>query len=137
MNSKSILTLTLLLVFAFGMGFGIFMTSQCHPSFSRVTKAEAAEAAQEAPFSPTEPLPNHDAYYPGTEKLGPDEMRVVALGTGMPTVRPKQAAACFLVELGNGDKFLFDIGYGSVERLSAMKIPMAAKATLLWAKTVE
>lgn len=70
---------------------------------------------------PTQPL---DVYYPGTEHLGPNEMRVVALGTGMPTVRPKQAAACFLVELGNGDKFLFDIGYGSVERLSAMKIPM-------------
>jgi ribonuclease Z len=51
-------------------------------------------------------------------------MRVVALGTGMPTVRPKQAAASFLVELGNGDKFLFDVGYGSLERLSAMKIPM-------------
>ena len=75
-------------------------------------------------FSPVEPLPTHDVYYPGTEALGPDEMRVVALGTGMPTVRPKQAAACFLVELGNGDKFLFDIGYGSVERLAAMKIPM-------------
>ncbi len=76
------------------------------------------------PLSPVEPLPEHDVYYPGTEALGPDEMRVVALGTGMPTVRPKQAAACFLVELGNGDKFLFDIGYGSMERLSAMKIPM-------------
>ena len=65
-----------------------------------------------------------DVYYPGTEELGPNEMRVVALGTGMPSFRPKQAAACFLVELGNGDKFLFDIGYGSAERLSAMKIPM-------------
>jgi hypothetical protein len=26
-----------------------------------------------------------DVYYPGTEKLGPGEMLVVALGTGMPT----------------------------------------------------
>ena len=41
----------------------------------------------------------------------------------MPNARPKQAAACFLVELGNGDKFIFDIGTGSAERLSAMKIP--------------
>ena len=54
-----------------------------------------------------------DVYYPGTEELAPDEMRVVALGTGMPSARPKQAAACWLVELGNGDKFLFDIGSGS------------------------
>ena len=49
-----------------------------------------------------------DVYYPGTEELGPNEMRVVALGTGMPNARPKQAAAAWLVELGNGDKFLFD-----------------------------
>ena len=63
-----------------------------------------------------------DVYYPGTEELGPNEMRVVALGTGMPNARPKQAAAAWLVELGNGDKFLFDCGTGSAERLSAMKI---------------
>jgi ribonuclease Z len=56
---------------------------------------------------------NRYSYYPTTETLGPDEMRVVALGTGMPTARPKQAAACFLVELGNGDKFIFDAGTGS------------------------
>ena len=80
--------------------------------------------AQQAPLSPVLPLPLHDVYYPGTEGLAPDEMRVVALGTGQPTVRPKQAAASFLVELGNGDKFLFDVGYGSMQRLSAMKIPM-------------
>jgi ribonuclease Z len=42
----------------------------------------------------------------------------------MPSVRPKQAAACWLVELGNGDKFLFDIGAQSMSRISAMKIPM-------------
>ena len=39
-------------------------------------------------------------------------MRVIACGTGMPNARPKQAAACWLVELGNGDKFLFDVGMG-------------------------
>ena len=64
-----------------------------------------------------------EVYYPGSEALAPDEMRVIACGTGMPNARPKQAAACFLVELGNGDKFLFDIGSGSSERLSALKIP--------------
>ena len=69
--------------------------------------------------SPTKALRHLDVYYPGTEDLGPDEMRVVALGTGMPSARPKQAAACWLVELGNGDKFLFDIGSGCHERLAA------------------
>ena len=69
------------------------------------------------------PLGERDVYYPGTEALEPDEMRVTACGTGMPNARPKQAAACFLVELGNGDKFLFDVGSGSAERISALKIP--------------
>ena len=71
----------------------------------------------------TKAIPDREVYYPGTEDLAPDEMRVVACGTGMPNARPKQAAACWLVELGNGDKFLFDIGTGSAERISAMKIP--------------
>ena len=53
---------------------------------------------------------------PTPESLKPDEMRVIACGTGMPTTRAAQAAACFLVELGNGDKFLFDNGSGSAER---------------------
>ena len=41
----------------------------------------------------------------------------------MPFQRPAQAAPCFLVELGNGDKFLFDIGTGAAERLAALQIP--------------
>ncbi len=73
--------------------------------------------------SPTGTVQDRDVYYPGTEALAPDEMRVTACGTGMPNARPKQAAACWLVELGNGDKFLFDIGTGSAERISALKIP--------------
>jgi ribonuclease Z len=78
-----------------------------------------------ATWSPTRGVPEseRDVYYPGSEDLEPDEMRIVALGTGMPSVRPKQAAACWLVELGNGDKFLFDLGSGCHERLAAQKIP--------------
>ena len=64
-----------------------------------------------------------DTYYPNSEDLAPDEMRVIACGTGMPTTRAAQAAACFLVELGNGDKFIFDIGTGSAERISSLQIP--------------
>ena len=75
------------------------------------------------PQSPVEPVPDRDVYYPGTEAIAPDEMRVIACGTGMPNQRPKQAAACWLVELGNGDKFIFDIGTGSAERISTLKIP--------------
>ena len=81
-------------------------------------------AATRPQVSPVAPLADQTVYYPGTEALGPDEMRVVACGTGQPSIRPKQAAACWLVELGNGEKFLFDIGAQSMTRISAMKIPM-------------
>jgi ribonuclease Z len=62
------------------------------------------------------------SYYPNTEKIGKDEMRVTACGTGMPTQTPSNAAACFLVELGNNESFLFDMGVGSTERLSGLEL---------------
>lgn len=62
-------------------------------------------------------------YYPNTERLDPGEMRVVALGTGTPNLRRSQAAACWLVELGNGNKFLFDVGTGSLANLATLEIP--------------
>ena len=83
----------------------------------------ASYAADNPPEPSATKTREMDVYYPGTEELKPDEMRVVACGTGMPSPRPKQAAACWLVELGNGDKFLFDIGAGSHERIAAQKIP--------------
>jgi ribonuclease Z len=80
-------------------------------------------ASELVAWSPTKPYPKHDVYYPGTEELKPEEMRIIACGTGMPQPRLKQAGACFLVELGNGDKFVFDMGKGSTERLAALGIP--------------
>jgi ribonuclease Z len=59
-------------------------------------------------------------YYPGTEELGEDEMRVIALGTGRPLVQRGQASACWLVQLGNGENFLFDMGTGCAPNLSLL-----------------
>ena len=64
-------------------------------------------------------------YFPNTEKLGKNEMRITAIGTGMPNQTPTNAAACFLVELGNGDVFLFDLGVGSTDRLSGLQLDYA------------
>ncbi len=84
---------------------------------------EASNAADERlEISPVKAR-ERDFYAPNSEDLAPDEMRLIACGTGMPTTRSAQAAACFLVELGNGDKFLFDIGSGSAERISSLQIP--------------
>ena len=64
-----------------------------------------------------------EQYYPNTEELKKDEMRVVALGTGRPFLRRSQANASWLVELGNGDKFVFDFGFGSQMNFTALEIP--------------
>lgn len=88
-----------------------------------IAPVHAEESQDKSAASPVKALEDRDVYYPGTEDLAPDEMRVIACGTGMPNARPKQAAACWLVELGNGNKFIFDAGSGSAERLSALKIP--------------
>ena len=63
------------------------------------------------------------SYFPGTEVLGEDEIRIIAAGTGMPAARRGQAAAAFVVELGNGDKFIFDIGSGSMRNIQSLNIP--------------
>ncbi len=102
---------------------------------SRVTVTPRAEAASPVAkavvgtavamadrISPVKPR-SRDFYAPNSEPLGRNEMRLIACGTGMPTARPKQAAACWLLELGNGDKFIFDLGTGSAERIAATQIP--------------
>ena len=94
--------------------------------FNGSFEINSVNAKQEKPkeWSKTGPYPVRDVYYPGTETLAPNEMRVIACGTGMPQPRLKQAAACFLVELGNGDKFIFDMGEGANERIAALGIPL-------------
>jgi len=106
--------------FAVGIAVGVLFVA--HGSFL-IPSIVAQESDGSAPLvSPTEPR-EREYYTPNTKRLAPDEMRVIACGTGMPTTRAAQAAACFLVELGNGDKFIFDIGSGSAERISSLQIP--------------
>jgi len=107
------------------LSISTFLGSDVDVGIGDARLIQSANAATDMPkLSPVKRLSDLDVYFPGTEDLAPDEMRVIACGTGMPNARPKQAAACFLVELGNGDKFIFDIGSGSFERLSALSIPM-------------
>jgi len=73
---------------------------------------------------PTGVAPDRYVYYPGTEPLAKKEIRVTACGTGMPAARHAQAATCFLVEFGNGEKHIYDIGTGSMANLAAYMIPM-------------
>ncbi|MGB3096041.1 MAG: guanitoxin biosynthesis MBL fold metallo-hydrolase GntH [Candidatus Deferrimicrobiaceae bacterium] len=88
-----------------------------------VSLVREAEAAGGKVTTPNEAAPDRYIYYPGTEELGKDEIRLIALGTGMPAARRSQAATCWLVEVGNGDKFLFDIGTGANANMAALMIP--------------
>ena len=65
--------------------------------------------------------PEH--YIPGKESLADNEMRITVLGSGGPApVRRAQAASGYLVELGNGKNFIFDIGPGTSGNLYSMGV---------------
>jgi len=65
--------------------------------------------------------PEH--YIPGKESLAEKEMRITVLGSGGPApVRRAQAASGYLVELGNGKNFIFDIGPGTAGNLYSMGV---------------
>jgi ribonuclease Z len=95
--------------FLFGLAAGVAITALAIPLLGASSTEEVSPVKAR----------DRDVYLPNSEDLGPEEMRVIACGTGMPNPRMAQAAACFLVELGNGDKFIFDVGSGSAERLAA------------------
>jgi len=65
--------------------------------------------------------PEH--YIPGKETLAESEMRITGCGTGVPSpIRIGQGTSCILVQLGNGDTFIFDIGGGTVGNLFALGV---------------
>ncbi|MBT5220745.1 MAG: MBL fold metallo-hydrolase [Woeseia sp.] len=64
-------------------------------------------------------------FIPDQEKLAADEMRLTAVGSGNPPVRRGQASTSWLVELGNGDKFIIDAGGGTVPALWSLRVPLA------------
>jgi len=107
--------------FVVGLSAGLLLANQkWQPPISSAQAGLSEDGS--SMVSPTKPR-QREYYSPNSEELASDEMRVIACGTGMPTTRAAQAAACFLVELGNGDKFIFDIGSGSAERISSLQIP--------------
>jgi len=89
------------------------------------TQVSAANAKDALPLGRTaSPIVDGQypaSYFPNTELLGPAEMRITALGTGMPNQTRKAVSISFLVELGNGDKFLFDAGSGMLANLFSLR----------------
>jgi ribonuclease Z len=103
---------------------GVFTVGWEHADFARsVMPISKAKAAGSSVTGPNVVVPDRYVYYPGTEVLADDEVRVIACGTGMPDQRRGQASACFLFEFGNGEKIIFDIGTGSLRNINALMIP--------------
>ena len=76
-------------------------------------------------YKPTPTLANNNVYFPGSEELGPSEMRVSFVGSCPWPPRRDQAGTAIMVELGNGDRFFFDFGSGCLRNIIAMQVPPA------------
>lgn len=74
-------------------------------------------------MSPQPWLKNTVNWYPNTETVQPNEMRVTFMGTS-PLPRPGQKGTSIYVELGNGDRFVFDMGPGAIVNYLAAGIPL-------------
>jgi ribonuclease BN (tRNA processing enzyme) len=62
-------------------------------------------------------------WFPGTEVVQKDEIRVTFMGSS-PLPRPGQMGTSVYVELGNGHHFIFDFGPGSIANYLAAKVPL-------------
>ena len=119
-NSKLIGVMTLAVL----IGVAVYQWGHYNGQTGKsITLGIEAEAAGGVVKNPAGTAPNRYVYYPGTESLTKDEVRVVACGTGMPDQRRGQASACFLFEFGNGEKMIFDLGTGSMRNISSLMIP--------------
>ena len=77
-------------------------------------------------FEGIEPMPwlkSAANWFPNTEEVQPNEMRIHFMGTA-PMIRPGQMNTSIWVMLGNGDNFAFDIGEGSVANYVASGIAL-------------
>lgn len=121
MNIKSLVIMPVKLVRSLGMA-----VCSIGLAVSLLPAASVAEGAKDAlPIGRTASVivdgQYPASYFPNTEILGADEMRITALGTGMPNLTRAAVSISYLVELGNGDKFLFDLGSGMMGNLFSFR----------------
>ncbi len=108
-----------------------------------LTSAETAEAQQQAPgehnvyeappgsgismplyYQPTPSVKNRNNYFPQSESLGPDEMRIIFMGSNPWPPRMTQASTCIMVELGGTKRLFFDFGPGCMRNIVANQVPV-------------
>ncbi len=107
------------------MAMLVVVTNNIGPGWYDINSASAQSAKDNLPIGRTASAivdgKYPASYFPGTELLGPAEMRIIALGTGMPNQTRAAVSISYLVELGNGDKFLFDLGSGMLANLFSLR----------------
>jgi ribonuclease BN (tRNA processing enzyme) len=64
-------------------------------------------------INPTPGIKSAANWFPRSEEVRPDEMRIIFMGTA-PFIRPGQMNTSIMVQLGNGENFIFDLGEGSI-----------------------
>ena len=74
-------------------------------------------------ISPQPWLKSAANWFPNTEEVQPNEMRIHFMGTA-PMIRPGQMNTSIWVMLGNGENFAFDLGEGSVANYVASGIAL-------------
>ena len=75
-------------------------------------------------YKPTKDMGSASTFYPTSEELGKDEMRVTFVGTCPFPPTKEQAGTAIMVELGNGKRFFFDFGPGCLKNILAMQVPL-------------
>ena len=88
----------------------------------------STEPLTETPVVGTPSRNYPSTFVPGAEELAADEIRVTILGSGDPFVRPSQASASILIEVGNleRDIFFFDLGSGALKNFDGLRLPVTA-----------
>jgi len=75
-------------------------------------------------YLPTPSVKNRNNYFPQSEPLGPDEMRIIFMGSNPWPPRMSQAGTCIMVELGSAKRFFFDLGPGCLRNIIANQVPV-------------
>jgi ribonuclease Z len=79
-------------------------------------------------YRPTPSVRNRNTYFPQSEPLGPEEMRIIVMGSNPWPPRIEQAATCMMVELGGeqgtATRLFFDFGPGCLRNIIGHQVPV-------------
>jgi len=120
-NTRGVLAAALIFVFVAFIGLNIASAQEQSSSeadikaalFGGVPMGRWKEGLLFQGIAPMPWLKSAANWFPRTENVQPDEMRIIFMGTA-PFIRPGQMNTSILVQLGNGENFIFDLGEGSV-----------------------